>query len=105
MALFSWQGTVLPISSNVPIYQNPTPSSGPSDPQAVGGVDIHQNYARIGSPAIGALFAQATAELDPQKAIAPRNQIDAVIWGEVPSLTLYPPPPLLFQESTPAHFG
>jgi len=105
MALFSWQGTVLPISSNFPIYQNPTPSSGPSDPQAVGGVDIHQNYARIGSPAIDALFAKASAELDPQKTIALGNQIDAGIWGEVHSLTLYQRPQLVFQRKTLANFG
>jgi peptide/nickel transport system substrate-binding protein len=105
MALFSWQGTVLPISSNFPIYQNPTPSSGASDPQAVGGVDIHQNYARIGSPAIDALFAKASADLDPQKAIALGNQIDAAIWGEVHSLTLYQRPQLVFQKGTLANFG
>ena len=106
MAMFSWQGTVLPISSNFPIYQNPSPSSGPSsDPQGAGGVDIHQNYARIGSPAIDALFAKASAELDPQKTIAIGNEIDADIWKEVHSLTLYQRPQLVFQKNTLANFG
>jgi peptide/nickel transport system substrate-binding protein len=98
MALFSWQGTVLPISSNFPIYQNPTP-------QPDGNVDIHQNYARIGSAAIDDLFAKASGELDPQKAIALGNQIDTEIWKEVHSLTLYQRPQLVFQKKTLANFG
>jgi peptide/nickel transport system substrate-binding protein len=101
MALFSWQGTVFPISSNYPIYQNPTPQGGPQP----GNVDIHQNYARIGSPAIDALFAKASAEPDPQRAIALGNQIDTEIWKEVHSLTLYQRPQLVFQKKTLANFG
>jgi peptide/nickel transport system substrate-binding protein len=103
MALFSWQGTVFPISSNFPIYQNPSPQNPTSQPG--GNVDIHQNYARIGSPTIDALFAKATAELDPQKAIALGNQIDTEIWKEVHSLTLYQRPQLVFQKKTLANFG
>jgi glutathione transport system substrate-binding protein len=99
MALFSWQGTVFPISSNYPIYQNPSPPSS-SEPG-----DIHQNYARIGSPAIDALFAKASAELDPQKAIALGNQIDTRVWNEVHSLTLYQRPQLVFEKATLANFG
>lgn len=102
MALFSWQGTVFPISSNFPIYQNPSPQTGS---KLSGNVDIHQNYARIGSAALDALFTKATAELDPQKAITLGNQIDAEIWKEVHSLTLYQRPQLVFQKKTLANFG
>ena len=70
-----------------------------------GNVDIHQNYARIGSASIDALFAKASAELDPQKAIALGNQIDTEIWKEVHSLTLYQRPQLVFQKKTLANFG
>lgn len=98
LALFSWQGTVFPISSNFPIYEMPTPVPG-------GNPDSHQNYAQIGSTTIDDLFTRAQAELDPPKAIALGNQIDTEIWKEVHSLTLYQRPQLVFQHKTLANFG
>jgi peptide/nickel transport system substrate-binding protein len=96
--VFSWLGTALPISSAKSIYVAPKPGQD-------GGLDIQQNYARTGSPEIDALFDKATAELDEQKAIDIANQIDAAIWDEVHSLTLYQRPELIAAKSTLANFG
>ena len=97
LALFSWQGTLFPISAALPIYVSPTATSG--------GLEVHQNYARIGSSDIDQLFARATAELDPAAATRLGNQIDAAIWKEVHSLTLYQLPQLFAERSTLANFG
>ena len=97
LALFSWQGTLFPLSAAVPIYASPTVTSN--------GVDVHQNYARIGSAAIDQLFVEASAELDPAKAIQLGNQIDVAIWKEVHSLTLYQLPQLFAERRTLANFG
>ena len=97
LALFSWQGTLFPISAALPIYVSPTVTSN--------GVDVHQNYARIGSAEIDQLFAKATAELDPATATGLGNQIDAAIWKEVHSLTLYQLPQLFAERTTLANFG
>jgi peptide/nickel transport system substrate-binding protein len=93
MTVFSWLGTPFPISSSSSIYRSPK------------GDDIQQNYARIGSREIDDLFAKATAELDPAKARDIANQIDAAIWDEVHSLTLYQRPELKATKDTLANFG
>jgi len=98
LTVFSWLGTVFPISSSKSIYANPTP--GPS-----GQLNVQQNYARIGSAALDKLFDEATAEFDPQKAIALGNQIDSMIWQEVHSLTLYQRPDIAATKSTLVNFG
>jgi len=90
---FSWIGTQFPISSSKSIYANPTKG------------DIQQNYARVGSPDIDALFDKATAELDPKKAIDIANEADAMIWSEVHSLTLYQRPELVATKNGLANFG
>src|SRR5205823_7571570 len=59
------------------------------------GDDIQQNFARIGSESIDRLFAQAAAELNPDKAIDLANRIDALIWAEVHSLALYQQPEII----------
>ncbi|MGH3853474.1 MAG: ABC transporter family substrate-binding protein [Pseudonocardiaceae bacterium] len=91
-------GTPFPISSSKPIYANPT--RGPD-----GRLDIHQNYARIGSEEIDRLFDQATAELDPAKATQLANEIDARIWWEVHSLALYQRPDIVATNPNLANFG
>ncbi|GAC1372909.1 MAG: hypothetical protein NVSMB32_16550 [Actinomycetota bacterium] len=98
LALFSWEGTAFPISAAQPIYQNPTPL--PS-----GRVNYHANYARLGSPQIDALFAQAAGELDHTKLLALGNQIDGLIWQEAHSLTLYQRPQIVVEKSQLANFG
>ncbi len=91
--VFSWIGTPFPISSNKSIYANPK------------GANIQQNYARVGSPELDALFDQATAELDEAKARQLANQADAMIWQEVHSLTTYQRPEIIAVKSKFGNFG
>jgi len=91
--VFSWIGTPFPISSSASIYEQPT------------GDGSQQNYAGIGTPEIDQLFAQAAAELDPAKARDLANQVDALIWQEVHSLTTYQRPDLIAANSKLANFG
>jgi len=91
--VFSWIGTPFPISSAKSIYAEPK------------GDDIQQNYARVGSPELDALFDKATAEFDDQKAIDLGNQIDTMIWNEVHSLTLYQRPEIIASKAKLANFG
>jgi peptide/nickel transport system substrate-binding protein len=93
MTLFSWLGTNFPISSSASIYGQPR------------GDAIQQNFARIGSPEIDALFQQASAELDPTRARDIANRIDALIWQEVHSLTLYQRPDIVAADRRLANFG
>ncbi|RBY89455.1 ABC transporter family substrate-binding protein [Blastococcus sp. TF02A-30] len=91
--VFSWIGTPFPISSSSSIYEMPQ------------GEDIQQNYARVGSQEIDDLFAQATQELDAEAAREIANEIDAAIWEEVHSLTLYQRPDIIAAKSTLANTG
>ena len=91
--VFSWIGTPFPISSNKSIYANPK------------GDNIQQNFARVGSAEIDGLFDQATAELDEAKARTIANQIDALIWKEVHSLTTYQRPEIVAVKSNIGNFG
>jgi peptide/nickel transport system substrate-binding protein len=93
-----WAGTPFPFHSSKPIYANPR--RGPD-----GQLDVQRNYARIGSEEIDRLFDQATAELDPAKAVRLANEIDARIWQEVHSLTLYQRPDIVATNTNLANFG
>ena len=96
--VFSWIGTPFPISSSKSLYAKPV--VGPK-----GEVAIQQNYARVGMDEIDQLYAQATQELDRQRAIALANRIDALIWQEVHSLTLYQRPEIWAAKSGLANHG
>ena len=96
--LFSWIGTPFPISSSRSLYAKPVAGPG-------GTLVIQQNYARVGSDEIDRLYAEATAELDRQKAIELANRIDALIWQEVHSLTLYQRPEMWVVKSGLANMG
>ena len=91
--VFSWLGGVFPLSGSKSIYAKPT------------GASIQQNYARVGSDELDALFDRATAEFDPDKAMALGNEIDAMIWAEVHSLTTYQRPEIVAARSKLANFG
>jgi len=93
MTVFSWIGTPFPISSSSSIYAMPQ------------GDDIQQNFARVGTPEIDAAFDAVTQELDPQRAREMANEIDAQIWDEVHSLTLYQRPDIVAAKSTLANLG
>jgi glutathione transport system substrate-binding protein len=98
LSAFGWRGTPFPISSSKPIYVNP--KSGTD-----GQLDVHQNYARVGSDEIDRLFDQATAELDSAKTVRLANEIDARIWQEVHSLTLFQRPDIVAANTNLANFG
>ena len=98
LTVFSFLGKPFPISSNKPSYVSPKPGKD-------GALDFQQNFARIGTPQIDALFDQATSEFDEQKAIDLANQIDAAIWDAVHSLTLYQRPDMAATRSQLANFG
>ncbi len=91
--VFSWIGTPFPISSAKSIYAQ------------VKGEDIQQNYSRVGSPELDALFDRATSEFDEQKQIDLGNEIDAEIWNLVHSLTLYQRPEIIAKKAKLANFG
>lgn len=98
LTVFSFLGKPFPISSSKPSYVSPKPGKD-------GTLDFQQNFARVGSPRIDALFDEATSEFDEQKAIDLANQIDAAIWDEVHSLTLYQRPDIAATKSQLANFG
>ena len=96
--VFSWIGTPFPISSTKSVYAKPVAD-------AKGQLTIQQNYARVGSDEIDQLYAQATQELDRAKAIELANRIDALIWQEVHSLTLYQRPEMWVVKKELANMG
>jgi peptide/nickel transport system substrate-binding protein len=98
LTVFSWLGTSFPISSSKSIYGKPSRD-------AQGRIQVQQNYGRIGSDEIDALFDHANAELDRTKAIELANQADALIWQEVHSITLYQRPELFATKKDVANFG
>ena len=93
VTVFSWLGTVFPVSSSKSIYANPQAG------------EIRQNYARIGSDELDRLFDQATATFEPDETIALGNRIDSMIWEEVHSLTLYQRPEIVATRAELANFG
>lgn len=96
--VFSWLGTVFPISSSKSIYALPKP--GP-DGQLV----VQQNYARTGSAELDALFDEATRIFDATEAAKVGNRIDKMIWDSVHSLTLYQRPEIVATKASLANFG
>ncbi len=98
LTVFAWMGTSYPISANRSIYITPTRD-------AKGELNVQQNYARVGSPALDHLLDAASAELDPQKGIALANQADALIWQEVHSITTYQRPDIWACKKGLANFG
>lgn len=89
LTIFSWIGTQFPISSAQSIYTS------------TGG----QNYAKIGSKDLDALYQKAVTELDPNKATDLTYQIDQKIWEEGHSVPLYQRPDLVASKSNLVNFG
>lgn len=96
--VFAWIGTPYPMSSARSLYSTPTKNAN-------GEMDIQQNYARIGTPEIDQLFDEATQELDLPKAREIANHLDALLWQEVHSLTLYQRPEIVVTKSNLVNFG
>ena len=78
--VFSWLGTPFPVSSAQSLYVKPV------------GDSIQQNYSRVGTDQIDRLFNETVQQLDPAKAIVMANEIDKLLWAEVPSLPTYQRP-------------
>jgi peptide/nickel transport system substrate-binding protein len=98
VALVTLGGNAYPISNAVSVFAKPKTG-------ADGKIDIQQNYSRVGTDDIDQLFAQATAQLDPAKAIALANQADAKIWQLDAIIPLYQRPQIVATKSTLANYG
>ncbi|WP_051343131.1 ABC transporter family substrate-binding protein [Pseudonocardia spinosispora] len=90
---FGWQSTSTPFSSSRGLYAEPL------------GDAVQQNYGRIFSPEITALFEQGIRELDETKRADIGNKVDKLIWQEVHHLPLYPGTGAYAVRSTLANFG
>jgi peptide/nickel transport system substrate-binding protein len=89
MVAFGWSGTPFPATSTRNVYS----STG------------EQNYGRISSPEIDALYEQAIRELDDARRVEIGQQIDQLIWQEMPQLPLYQVTGAYAVRSTLANFG
>jgi peptide/nickel transport system substrate-binding protein len=78
IALFGWTGGTV-LSSTTSIYE---PDGG-------------QNHAGHNNPRIGELYEQANTELDADKRADLMNQIDEILWEDLPTLPLYQVPEVL----------
>lgn len=90
---FGWQSTSTPFSASLGLYAEPK------------GNEVQQNYGRIYSPEITALFEQGIRELDENKRADIGNKVDQLIWQEVHHLPLYPGTGAYAVRSTLANFG
>jgi peptide/nickel transport system substrate-binding protein len=77
LGMFLWESVPGPFSSALGIYARPL------------GDNVRQNYGRIGTPEIDALFAQGTAELDDAKRAVLGNRVDRLIWHQAHSVILF----------------
>lgn len=89
MVGFQWGGTPFPVQSTQNIY----------------GTGGDQNYGNIGTPEIDALYAEAFSELDDTRRTELGNEIDALIWQEMPQLPLYSATGAFAIRSTIANYG
>jgi peptide/nickel transport system substrate-binding protein len=89
MVTFGWAGTAFPVTSTRNIYT----STG------------EQNYGKISTPEIDALYDQAIRELDDARRVELGQQIDQLLWEEVPQLPLYQSTGAYAVRSTLANFG
>jgi peptide/nickel transport system substrate-binding protein len=89
MVTFGWQGTAFPVTSTRNIYA----TSG------------EQNYGHIGSPEIDALYDQAIRELDDARRVELGQQIDQLLWQQMPQLPIYQSTGAFAVRSTLANYG
>jgi peptide/nickel transport system substrate-binding protein len=89
MVAFGWSGTPFPATSTRNVYS----STG------------EQNYGRISTPEIDALYDQAIRELDDTRRVEIGQQIDQLLWQEMPQLPLYQSTGAYAVRGTLANFG
>jgi peptide/nickel transport system substrate-binding protein len=87
VALFAWVGSPF-ISGTPPIYLAPQ------------GDALGQNYARIGTPEIDALFTQWLTLTEDSQIADTGNQIDELLWAQMGTLPLYQKPTYIAYSST-----
>jgi len=87
IALFAWVGSPF-ISGTPAIYLSPQ------------GDSIGQNYSRIGTPELDALFTQWLSETDDQAIADTGNEIDTKLWDQMATLPLYQKPTFIAYSST-----
>ena len=93
--VFSWIGTPYPISSSKSLYAKPT-----AGPEGRAGHPAELRARRIGRDRSAVRRGDAGARPS-TKAIELANRIDALIWQEVHSLTLYQRPEMWVAKSGP----
>ena len=93
LALYTRVGTASPLSDSVDSYASPV------------GANPRQNYGRVSSPQLDALFAQGVAEPDDARRAAIGNQIDRLLWTEAHSVPLYNWPGAVAVRTNLANFG
>ncbi|WP_222192213.1 ABC transporter family substrate-binding protein [Modestobacter italicus] len=86
-ALFAWVGNPF-VTSAQSIYQTPQ------------GDNIQQNYSRVGTPEIDALFAELAAEPERERQAELGNQIDALLWDQMATIPLYQKPTFIAYQSS-----
>jgi peptide/nickel transport system substrate-binding protein len=89
MTVFSWIGTVFPISGATGIMT----TTG------------EQNFGKIGSAAIDALFNKANQELDPVKRCVLANKADKLVWQIGHSMITYQRPNVTATDKKLANMG
>jgi peptide/nickel transport system substrate-binding protein len=93
VTIFSWQGTVFPISSSYSLFRAPQ------------GGNVFQNFSRVGSAEIDAAMTKAVSDLDPDQAVADADAADRLIWQEVGVIPLYQRPDIFAAKRELANFG
>jgi peptide/nickel transport system substrate-binding protein len=93
LASFSWGSTNTPLTSGVDIYGRPV------------GDNVRQNYGRVGSAELDALYTQGTAEFDPAKRAEIGNRVDRLIWQHAHSIILFNRPGAVAVRENLANFG
>jgi len=86
---FSWVGGAFPLSALPQIYAS----------------DGDSNFGKIGSPEIDAKIDQTLSELNPDKARALANEVDALLWQEGFNLPLFQSPGNRAVRSDLANYG
>jgi glutathione transport system substrate-binding protein len=84
IANFAWVLTPFAVSGNESTF-------------GTGGGNNRGSYS---NPKVDEMFKQANAELDPKKAAELANQIDQILWEDMPTLPLYQKPQLIAWRNT-----
>ncbi|WP_028937521.1 ABC transporter family substrate-binding protein [Pseudonocardia spinosispora] len=93
LAFFGWGTTSSPLSSSVNIYGSPI------------GDNVRENYGRIGTPEIDALYDQGITQLDDTKRAEIGNRIDKLVWQQAHSVMIYTRPGAVAVRGNLANFG